>query len=32
MKDFTEIYPDNSISPLTQTAFRLPSEFELPEF
>ena len=28
----TEIYPDNSNSPLTRTVFRFPSKFELPGF
>ena len=28
----TEIYPDNSNSPLARTVFRFPSEFELPWF
>ena len=31
-QNFTEIYPDNSDSPLTRTVFRFPSEFELPGF
>ena len=31
-QNFTEIYPGNSSSPLTRTAFHFPSEFELPGF
>ena len=31
-KNFTEIYPDNSNSPLARTVFCFPSEFELPGF
>ena len=31
-KNFTEIYPDNSNSPLTRTVFRCSSLFELPGF
>ena len=31
-QDFTEIYPDNSNFPLTQTVIRFPLEFELPGF
>ena len=29
-QNFTEIFPDNSNSPLTRTVFRFPVEFELP--
>ena len=31
-QNFTEIYPDNSDSPLTRTVFLFPSEFESPGF
>ena len=29
-QNFTEIFPDNSNSPITRTVFRFPVEFELP--